>query len=354
MRRKKTKKRRIRKRLKSLFYSSTLVKGMRRNKNMKRAVIAIIIAAVAASAFLIYKSQETWDRFDVSDYSYDKTERAGSGYEYNEDIVSILLIGTDSKGTMEVSQTYGDQARADSISLVIFNTKEKTVKLLPVSRDTITDVTKYSASGYEVGSMKTHLGFAFSFGNGGHESSMNVCNAVSDMLCGAEVYRYITTNLDSIAYANDLIGGVTVTVPNNDLAGKYPEMTQGSEVTLTDENAADFLRYRDTAVDASNAGRMERQEAFLEAYVRKLETMSEDEYKDMWDRLKSDESKIKTNIKEKTLMSLIADLREYRYNPVTDNLSIEGENRVEEGYDVFYPDEAKLREMARTIFFKKL
>ena len=327
---------------------------MRRNKNMKRAVIAIIIAAVLAAAFLIYKSQETWNRFDVSDYSYDKTERAGTGYEYNKDIVSVLLIGIDSKGTMEVSQTYGEQARADSIDLVIFNTKEKTVKLLPVSRDTMTEVTRYSASGYEVGSMKTHLGFAFTFGNGGHESSMNVCNAVSDMLCGAEIYRYITTNLDSIAYANDLIGGVTVTVPNNDLAGKYPEMTQGSMVTLTDENAADFLRYRDTAEDGSNAGRMERQEAFLEAYVQKLETMSEDEYKDMWNRLKSDDTRIRTNIKEKTLMSLIADLRDYSYDPVTDNLSIEGENSVEDGYDVFYPDEEKLEEMARTIFFKKL
>lgn len=324
-----------------------------KNRKMKRAVIAIIVIMALVVSFLIFMSQNTWKKFDVSQYSISSNDEE-TGYVFNESIVNVLLIGVDSTGVMETSATYGNQARADNIDLISFDTVNKSIKILPISRDTITDVTKFSAKGYDVGTIRTHLGFAYSFGNGGNESSMNVCDAVSNLLFGTEVYKYITTNLDSIAYANDLIGGVTVLVPNDDLKAKYPELVAGSEVELTKDNVADFLRYRDPDKDGSNVGRMERQQAFLEAYVKKLETMTEEDYKDMWDRLSSDKSKIRTNISENMFLSLLEDLREYKYDPLTDNLSIEGEDMVEDGYDVFYPDEEKLRELVINAFFKKI
>lgn len=339
--------------LKRKIYDSSLAKSMRRNKKMKSAVIAIVVIMLLLVAFLIIKTQREWKKYDVSPFA-SSSEEVKSGYEYNEKISSILLIGIDSTGTMETSETFGNQARADNIDLISFNNQDKSVKILPISRDTMTEVSNFSSKGYEVGKTKTHIGYAFSFCDGGNESSMNVCNAVSDLLYGTEVYRYVTTNIDSIGYANNLIGGVTVEVPNNDLAGKYPEMTEGSKVELTDANVADFLRYRDTNKDASNTGRMERQQAFLTAYVKKLETMTKEDYEEMWDKLSSDESKIKTNMSESMFLGLLADLKDYTYNPNTDNLVIEGENKVEDGYDVFYPDENKLKELVRKTFFIKM
>ena len=328
---------------------------MRKNRKMRRLVIAVLVLAVILVISLIVMTQRRNKVFDVSNFSdgnaaYTVTWN-GRDWEYNENINNILLIGIDSTGEMKTADTYGDQARADNIDLISFDAANKTVKILPISRDTMTEVPNFTASGYETTAMRTHLGFAFSFGNGGKASSMNVCNAVSDMLYGVEVYRYVTTNIDSIGYANDLIGGVMVEVPNDDLADKYPKMTKGAKVRLTDKNVADFLRYRSTE-DGSNNGRMERQQAFLQAYVEKLKTMDEDDYLDMWNKLSSDKSKIKTNMSQNMFMSLISNIRDYKYDPNTDNLKIEGTNGIENGYDVFYPDENKLKELVVTTYFK--
>ena len=344
--------------IKKLLKHSQFAYTMRHNKRMRIAVYAILAVTVLAVCLLIYSNQRHQKIYDVkhssdSDSSSYTVIYNGESYEYNSKISTILLIGIDSTGKMETSTDYGEQARADNIDLIIFNREDKTVKVLPVSRDTITEVMTYSAQGYETGKTTTHLGFAFSFGNGGGASSKNTCNAVSDLLYGVSIYRYVTTNIDSIGYANQLIGGVTVTVPNNDLADKYPEMKKGAKVELTDDNVADFLRYRDTDKDASNNSRMERQQAFLTAYIDKLKTMTEDDYIDMWKQLKSDKSKISTNMSEKMFLNLIGNIKEYSYNPATDNLKIEGTDGEEDGYDVFYPDKDRLKELVINTFFKK-
>lgn len=329
---------------------------MRKNAKMRRIIIAIILVVVLAVAALIAISQRNNKKFDVSSFSdgsdaYTVTWN-GRDWEYNENISSILLIGIDSTGEMKTSDTYGNEARADNIDLVSFNASDKTIKILPISRDTMTEVPTFTSAGYQSASINTHLGFAYAYGNGGRDSSMNVCNAVSDMLYGVEVFRYVTTNIDSIGYANELIGGVTVEVPNDDLANKYPEMTKGAKVKMTDKNVADFLRYRDTKKDASNNGRMERQRAFLEAYVEKLNQMNEEDYIEMWEKLSSDEGKIQTNMSRQLFMNLIANIKEYKYDPATDNLKIEGTDGTEDGYDTFYPDEDKLKELVVTTYFK--
>lgn len=328
---------------------------MRKNVKMRRLVIAAVLLVFIAAIALIIVNQRHNKMFDVSGFSDGDSKYTitwnGRDWEYNESINSILLIGIDSTGEMKTSDTYGDQARADNIDLISFNYEDKTITILPISRDTMTEVPKFTANGYEASKTLTHLGFAYSFGNGGRASSMNVCNAVSDLLYGVEVYRYVTTNIDSIGYANDLIGGVTVEVPNNDLAGRYPNMTKGAKVRITKKNVEAFLRYRSDK-DGSNNGRMERQQAFLQAYIEKLKTMSDDDYLDMWQQLSSDDSKIKTNMTKSMFMNLIADIKDYRYDPDTDNLKIIGTDVVENGYDAFYPDEDKLKELVVTTFFK--
>lgn len=332
----------------------SFVKQLKHNKRMQRIVIAVMAVIVILLALLIYSDIQHNSIYKTNENvsgSVDTIEYNGREYSYNEGIQTILLIGIDSTGEMKTSKDYGEQARADNIDLIIFDKTNKRIKVLPISRDTITDVMNFTAKGYDAGTLRTHLGLAFSFGNGGHASSINVCHSVQNLLYGAKVYKYVTTNIDSIAYANNLIGGVTVTVPNNDLAGKYPEMTKGANVALTDANVADFLRYRDTAAAGSNNGRMERQQAFLEAYIKKLEKMSKSDYEKLWEQLSKDKSKIRTNMSENLFMNLIANVKKYKYEPSKDNLKIEGENTVEDGYDAFYPDEAKLKKLVVETFY---
>ena len=73
-------------------------------------------------------------------------------------------------------------------------------------------------------------------------------------------------SLEGIPELLKSFGNVTVTVPNDSLADRYPEFRKGAEVTITPENAEIFLRSRDTGVSQSAITRMERQQAFLDAF----------------------------------------------------------------------------------------
>ena len=328
-------------------------------KRKKKTIIMIgVVVLVLALAFLlILKDQKKRKVYQVtpvkSQDSYTVTYN-GEKYQYNSKVETILLIGVDSTGPMEVSADYGEQARADNLDLIIIDHENKCIKVLPVSRDTYTEVTNYTAKGYAIGKVPTHLGFAFSFGDGGNASSKNVCSAVSELLYGVEIYRYVTTNIDSIGYANDLIGGVDVVVPNNDLAFMYPEMVKGATVTMTKDNVAEFLRYRNLDQDASNVGRMQRQRAFLQSYIEKLETMTESDYVSMWEKLQKDSNIIKTNINQDTFQRLLNCVKDYSYDPDTCNLNIAGKNDKLDGYDVFYVDEDQLKELVINVFYKKV
>ena len=48
-------------------------------------------------------------------------------------------------------------------------------------------------------------------------------SSLSLLFGGVPINRYVVTNQDSMPYINELAGGVTVTVPNDDLEEKYPE-----------------------------------------------------------------------------------------------------------------------------------
>lgn len=329
------------------------------NQKNRTIVIVCVLVVALLTAFLIWRDQRAQGVFKVNettdveaDGSYMMTYN-GVEYEYNNNIMSVLLIGIDSKGKMETTKTYGDHGRADNIELLILDRKTSKVSILPISRDTITPVHKYSMNGYDMGTEDTHLGFAYSFGDGGKGSCLNTQQAVTDLLYGVTPRYYFTTNLDSISFLNDLVGGVTVTVPNSDVAGKHEELTKGNTVKLNSGNVADFLRYRDTASDYSNNGRMERQRAFLEAVVNKLAGMSASEYEDMWKEINSKDSNILTNLSNGQFIQILDKIRDYEINPDADSLKIEGENSSEDGYDVFYPDKDQLQKLVIDTFFIK-
>ena len=329
-------------------------------QNNKLIVIICVVIVALVTGFLIWRDQLAQSVFKVGDETAAEGDEGvymmtynGVEYEYNNNIMSVMLIGIDSTGKIKSEETYDNHARADNIEILILDRRTNKVSILPISRDTITPVHRYTMNGYDAGTEETHLGFAYTFGDGGKASCLNTQQAVAELLFGVEPRYYFTTNLDSIAFLNNLVGGVTVTVPNSDVAGVHPELSKGSQVTLNDSNVADFLRYRDTNANYSNNGRMERQRAFLEAVIQKLADMSADEYEDMWKKITSKDSNILTNLNNGQFVQILDKIRTYDINPTTNVLKIEGKNGSEDGYDVFYPDKDKLQQLVVDTFFIK-
>lgn len=202
--------------------------------------------------------------------SYRELTYKGKKYCYNSLVRTILYAGIDEEDVLSESKQYGNKGRADSIALVVMDKQKQKITILPINRDTMTQVRRYSLNGNDNGLYTTHIGYAYAYGNGGKVSCENLMEAVSLLLGGITIGDYVVTSQASMPYINDLADGVTVTVPNNDLAEQYSELYQGNKVTLTDNNVTSYLQYRDTEETFSNEGRMERQKSFVTAFINQL------------------------------------------------------------------------------------
>lgn len=333
----------------------------RRKIYRKRLIGSVVVCVLVLTvAFLgIYRELQSQKAMDVRGTS----SNAGSGYRdilyngekyrYNNRITTILYAGIDSTGKMEETAQYGNKARADSIQLVVLDEKKSKISVVSINRDTMTKIRQYSLDGTNLGLYQTHIGYAYSYGDGGKVSCENLCEAVSMLFGGVPVKRYVVTNQDSMTYINNLVGGVTVTVPNNDLEEEYPEFYEGAEVTLDDTTIRPFLQHRDTSIDFSNEGRMERQRAFAVAYADKIKSLDQSHLEKLWDSLDSMKDYLQTSITKNQYINLMDFVRK---TELTDDsfIDLEGQDQLGEDHDEFYPDETALQKLILDLFYEKV
>jgi LCP family protein required for cell wall assembly len=323
-------------------------------KKREKVIIALLILIIVGGAvgFLIWDYQRQ-GAHSVSSYGsasdptvYKHISVDGTNYTFNPRLDTILYMGIDStEGVLE--ETTG---QADTIILFVMNKDTGKLTAINFSRDTMTLLQSYDVHGQLAGTLTNHLGYAYTFGGGGEQSCENVVWSVSNLLHGIPIEEYCATDVQSIVRVNDLIGGVTVTVPNDDLAEQYPEMTTGSLAELTADNVEKFVRYRDTQIDFSNTGRQERQKAYIDAYLPKLEENLKTDMDGLWERFTELEDNTVTSITRKKYLDIVntfgtMDLSNIEfYTP-------EGTDQNGERHDEFYIDDEKLMEKILEIFY---
>lgn len=330
--------------------------------NKKMAVGSILLTAAIAgggTAFLAYhqriqNSQQITAGNSVNVGSgYRNLTYDGKEYQYNTLITNVLYAGIDSFGEMKASGGYGDQARADSISLVVMDKKNKKMSIIAISRDTMTKIHRYTLDGKDRGAGESHLGFAYTYGDGGEVSCENLVRAVSDLFGGIPIQDYVVTNQSSMPYINNLVGGVTVTVPNDELAEQYPALTAGAAVKLDDTNIIDYLHYRNTAEDFSNEGRIERQKSFINAYIPIAKEQAKNDPDGMWGKLQEMEDYLQTSITKNKYLGLVNLLDQVAYTE-EDFYRLEGQDQMGELHDEFYPDQKWLQEKIIELFYEEI
>lgn len=339
-------------------YSERKKRRMRKKKIMGTAIVCAL--AVTMAGVFIYKNQKDQQLQKVTagnSYNmgsgYRNIEYKGESYQYNNRITTILYAGVDSVGKMEESEQYGNKARADSIALVVMDEKKEKMSILSINRDTMTKIRRYTMNGNDKGLYETHIGYAYTYGDGGKVSCENLCEAVSLLMGGIPVNRYVVTNQDSMPYINDLAGGVTVTVPDNSLEAEYPELAMGETVTLDDSNIRAFLQYRDTEESFSNESRMERQKTYLTAYIEKIKTMEQKQVEETWNKLDIMKENLQTNITRSQYLGL-AELLQATDFSGEDIIQLQGENREGELHDEFYPNQEALQQTIIELFYDKV
>ena len=317
-------------------------------------------AAVAAIGLFIHQDQKkqaslqiiAGNSHDVGN-SYREITYKGKKYRYNSLVRTILYAGIDEEETLTESKQYGSRGRADSIALVIMDKQKKKITILPINRDTMTQVRRYSLNGNDNGLYTTHIGYAYAYGNGGKVSCENLMESVSLLLGGITIGDYVVTSQASMPYINDLADGVRVTVPNDDLSERYPEFCQGNQVTLTDENVTPYLQYRNTEDAFSNEGRMERQKTFVTAFFNQMKQMSTGTLDDKWDELGDMEDYLQTSITRNKYLDLVTLMKSLDFSDENYD-SIPGKDQEGELHDEFIPDEEGLQEKILELFYEEV
>ena len=99
---------------------------------------------------------------------------------------------------MEESEQYGNKARADTIALVVMDEKKEKMSILSINRDTMTDIRRYTMNGNDKGLYETHLGYAYSYGDGGEVVKKSLRGSISsygrdscEPLCGDKPGFYV-------------------------------------------------------------------------------------------------------------------------------------------------------------------
>ena len=276
----------------------------------------------------------------------------GKNYRYNNLIENVLYIGIDSEGAMETSQAYGSAPRSDVVMLVVMDKYHKTLSILSFNRNTMLEIRQYDVEGNPLTPVEEQLAYAFAAGNGGTRSCEITADAISDLLGGIPVDRYVVMNRSSLPYINQMLGGVTVTLPDDSLAQQFPGLTGGNTVTLTDEQAAAFVRYRDTDQAFSNNDRMERQKVFVLGAIDKLEENVLQDPEQTWEQMND------SNMSD-YVMTNITQGQYLNYVNILENLDLsqpnfyipEGESDDSEELEKYYINENSLKQLILDIFY---
>ena len=337
-------------------------KSRQQRKQQKMLILGLAAAMVLvglAAAVVVNKLKEQKNYHVTGANSVDVgagyryTEYNGKKYQYNNRVTTLLYAGLDSFDELKQTATYGDKARADSIMLIVLDEASKKMSVVAINRDTMTEVHRFSRNGGDLGTYVTHLGYAYANGDGGTASCENLKTAVSTLFNDLPIDGYMVSNQTSIAMINDLVGGVTVTVPNNDLATQYPELTEGNIVTLDESNVRAYVQQRDTAVDFSNEGRIERQKSFVLSFMDEFGTLVKDNSMQVWDELEECSNWMQTDITKNRYLSLADAFSQTNLAPDSYYI-LEGEDQLGELHDEFYYDEDALQELIIKLFYREV
>lgn len=273
----------------------------------------------------------------------------GSYYTYNENLSNFLFLGVDKEKLADTSVGEANAGQTDAIFLLSWNRVDGSLAVVTIPRDTMTAYTAYDLGGEQERTIEDHISLAYAYGDGKHISCRLTADAVSHLLYGVSIQGYCSVSLDALPVLLETLGGVEVTVPNDSLAGVYPECQTGTTFILNEENIEPYLRYRDTSESQTALLRLERQEAFLESCEKKAEQCFREDPGFLTSAYEALEPHMVTNIGMDQLARILEDRME---GAEIRRVSIPGEGTVgQEGYDEYHADDDRLYEMVMDIFY---
>lgn len=286
--------------------------------------------------------EDDWEEGDV--------RYQGVHYRYNSDILTFLFMGIDKESEVKAVKSGIDGGQSDALFLVVLDPHKEKASVIGINRNTMTDIDVYSKTGSYMGTTKGQLCLQHGYGDGAKLSCERSQFAVSRLFYNLPIHGYCSINMGAIPLLNDAVGGVEVTVLE-DVPGT--SLKKGQTVTLKGQQARQYVQNRDMYSDGSSDRRFERQKQYLSAYAATaIEKMKQDLTFPV--KLYTTVSKyMVTDISIDEVSYLAAQASEYQFG--SDAVySVEGETKLGEKFEEFYPDETALYELILQVFYEEV
>ena len=314
-------------------------------------LVLIIIALLGVIVYMFFfdkepqapKEQYEWE----SALEPEIIEYGGAQWTANPNVTTVLIGGVDTVGKLNLSATEGGQV--DVLMLLVVNSETKTVDIMQINRDTMTDITVLNENYVKVGTARAQIALSHSYGNGGTVSAKNTVESVENMLYGIDIDKYMFVNMDAIALINDFLGGIEVDVVD-DFSAVDATIPKG-EVKLSGTQAMNFLRARMALADPSNTARMARHRQYMASLVQALKVCVTNATDSPLQLYNSIYDYMVTSLSASELASLVANTADYTINDVIVPVGSFSENTQLEEFNV---DEGWLYNTVVSLFYRRI
>ncbi len=305
--------------------------------------IETILSGESTSEINIAQQQTRWEEGWVR---YD-----GKVYEYNDDIMTFLVMGIDKDGKVKKSKDNVSGGQADALFLVVADPDDETIEIIGINRDTMTEIQMYGYSSTNQ-TVVAQIAAQHGFGDGMEKSCELTRDAVSKLFYDLPIHGYVSINMGAISKLNDAVGGVDVTILE-DMTKVEKDWSEGTKVTLKGTDAYTYIRWRDMGIFESSRGRLARQKQYVSAFVgRAKDAIKKDITLPL--TLYAELSKyMVTDIKADEVAYLAGKLINYNFN-VDAIHTLEGTTEVGEKHEEFYYDKEALKKLMIEVFYREV
>ncbi|WP_345623708.1 LCP family protein, partial [Streptomyces ziwulingensis] len=231
--------------------------------------MAFVVLGTASAAYL-YLDHLNDNITSVSD------DGASTGGFEKDKAINILLIGTD-KRTGSGNDGYGDTGsagHADTTILLHVSKDRSNATALSIPRDLIVDIpdcpTTQEDGTQEVIPGSTGVRFNTSLGQDGRTPSCTVRTVTE--LTGVQPDNFMVADFNAVKTLSTAVGGVEVCLAKDiDDPDSHLKLSAGKH-TIAGEDALAFVRTRHSVGFGGDLSRIELQQQFLSALMRKLKS----------------------------------------------------------------------------------
>jgi len=278
-----------------------------------------------------------------------KISYKGRIYEYNEEILTFLILGIDKEGTLTSTEEIAEGGQSDAIFLLMVNPKDQSINVLAVDRNLMTEIIlpgmkEDGTDAYTEGQITLQYGY----GDGRESSCELTKETVSNVLYDIPINGYAAIGYDAIPFLNDSVGGVEVTV-TEDVVGDTGWIV-GDKIVLYGPNAILYVRYRDTTIFESARLRTVRQKEYLSAFVNQAMEQTKKDITLPIRLYQGIQDYVVTDLTTDEIIYLIDEVAGYNFSEAR-IYTMPGETVQGEVYEEFYPNENEMRDLLIQLYY---